>query len=80
MDHALVNDHDRANVEFICSLDTSTRMDWWNSITEDDKLYATEIVEEYNRMINATILMTSDNVEDSMVESNLVLSKFMNKE
>ena len=35
-----MNDHDKANLEFILSADKETLKDWYESLSDDEKLYA----------------------------------------
>lgn len=39
-----MNKHDRDNLEFLLNLEKVHFADWYDSITEDDKLYAQEIM------------------------------------
>jgi len=36
--------HDRDNLEFLLSLERENFQEWYDSITEDDRLYAQEII------------------------------------
>jgi hypothetical protein len=36
--------HDRDNLEFLLSLERENFQEWYDSITEDDQLYAQEII------------------------------------
>ena len=74
-----MTEYDQENLDFIYSLDEETRADWWSSISEDDKDYASELLAEHAKLVNAHILMTMDEVPESMIESNLVLSNLMSK-
>lgn len=39
-----MNKHDRDNLEFLLSLERENFQGWYDSITEDDQLYAQEII------------------------------------
>lgn len=40
---------DYENLKFILSRSPSELFDWWESLDDEDKMYAVEIVKKYNR-------------------------------
>ena len=71
-----MNEHDRANLEFIMALSPEDFTEWYNQITFDDMQYASEILQQAHLELDVKIAETFDAVED-MPEANFILKKFM---
>lgn len=44
-----MNNHDLNNVRFIMSLDLDELKHWWESVSEDERNYASEIMDAYSQ-------------------------------
>jgi hypothetical protein len=67
-----MNDHDKSNLMFLLSLPTKQLKQWYMEISEDDRLYAEELLEQAH-------LITIDVAVDKLPqykEANKVLDKF----
>jgi len=75
-----MNNYDRNNLNFLLSIDASTLHDWYSSASADDIAYAEELLDAYQRELDAA----TDElwVEKKLIsmshfhEANSVLSKF----
>ena len=57
-----MNDHDRANLEFILNASKETLADWYNSLSEDDLAYAQELLNAASLELAMRIVELSDDV------------------
>ena len=70
-----MNDHDRANLEFILNASKETLADWYNSLSKDDLAYAKELVQAANSEFSMRLIELNDNVQDVTLANN-VLDKY----
>jgi hypothetical protein len=75
-----VNQHDLNNLEFIMSLDVNSIKQWWNSISEDDREYAMELLEHQKRILieKKTNICLDAEITD-MTQAKQLLSKWYKK-
>ena len=70
-----MNDHDRANLEFIMNVDKTTLKKWYRSLSEDDIAYAQELIATASLEIDMRVVELHDNVTDFSA-ANIVLNKY----
>ena len=70
-----MNDHDKANLEFILTASKETIADWLKSLSEDDIAYAEELIRAANVELMMRIVAVHDNVSDFSV-ANALLDKY----
>ena len=70
-----MNDHDKANLEFILSADKETLKDWYESLSDDEKLYAEELVKRGTVLVTIKHLEKLDTVTDTK-DANIILDRF----
>ena len=70
-----MNDHDRANLEFILSADRATLQAWYESLSVDDLAYAQELLYAARAEMDLRIIELSDDVPDVDLAAN-VLDKY----
>ena len=70
-----MNDHDKDNLKFILSLKPEDFYDWYETLTDDDALYAMELVSMARSELETQVAEIFDNVEDCSLAKN-VLGKF----
>ena len=70
-----MNDHDKANLEFILNASKETLADWFNSLSEDDLAYAEELVRAANLELMMRIVEVHDIVPD-VSAAKIVLDKY----
>lgn len=73
--------HDYNNLKFILSQDIVMLRNWWDALTDDDRLYATEILKSYEKELDAdpnAFLKVYDmiNDEEDVSEAREYLRKF----
>lgn len=71
-----MNDHDRANLEFIMSLNEEDFVEWFNEITFDDLQYVSELLQQAHLELDVKVAEIFDDVK-VMSEANQVLKRFM---
>ena len=73
-----MNKHDRDNLQFIISLNDEQFDDWASEMTDDDILYAIEILQAARMELveQEQALMEYDLVDSDLVEARAVLQKF----
>ena len=71
-----MNEHDRANLEFIMSLNEEDFVEWFNEITFDDLQYASELLQQAHLKLDVKVAEIFDDVK-VMSEANQVLKRFM---
>lgn len=71
-----MNSRDYENLQFMLHVDQSMQNDWWNSLTDDDKNYAMELLQEYGRGLDLQEkMLQSDEVHD-VSQAALLLQSF----
>lgn len=70
-----MNDHDKANLEFILSADKATLKAWFESLSEDDHAYAQELLAQAQLELAMRLVEVFDNVSD-LTEANIVLDRY----
>ena len=68
-----MNDHDRANLEFLLNASPNVIKDWYGKVDEDDICYAFELLEA----ASLKLLEHPINVSTDCTEAKQILSKFM---
>lgn len=71
-----MDDYDFNNLKVILSKNPQELYVWWNSITEDDKSYAMELIQVYHNSIKEYQFEVLDNIEDVSAARDL-LKQFM---
>lgn len=75
-----MNDHDKANFDFIMSLSEEAFDRWLDSLSEDDVEYALELIRTNRHHLieqETELLMELDGMQ--LVDAKAVLSQFMRK-
>ena len=70
-----MNDRDKANLEFIMSVDKATLATWYELLSEDDIAYAQELIAKASLEIDMRVVELHDNVTDFST-ANTVLNKY----
>ena len=70
-----MNKHDKDNLNFILALKPQDFFNWYDSLSEDDIKYATELVMQARSEIETQVAEIFDNVEDCSL-AKTVLGKF----
>lgn len=70
-----MNDWDKNNLMFIMKLNRESLIDWFMESSEDDRLYAEELLARAHLELDVRGLELSDNVEDLSL-SKSVLKQF----
>jgi hypothetical protein len=75
-----VNQNDLNNLEFIMSLNVESIKQWWDSISEDDREYAMELLEHQKRILveKKTNICLDADITD-MTQAKQLLSKWCKK-
>ena len=74
-----MNDHDRANLEFILSADRATLQAWYESLSGDDLAYAQELLNAASLELAMRIVELSDDVPDVDLATNVLDKYRLNK-
>ena len=69
-----MNDRDLKNIYFILTRKPSELEEWWETLTNDDQLYALEIVKQYR--IELESIAFYDNEKIDVTEAKNYLKKF----
>ena len=68
---------DRKNLQFLMNLDKHTMMSWWMHASKNDKLYAHEIMDAYQKELDiATVLVYDGPIDSNFSDAKKVLNKF----
>jgi hypothetical protein len=70
-----MNKHDKDNLKFILALKPQDFQNWYESLTEDDAMYAMELVSMARTELETQVAELFDKVEDCSDAKN-VLGKF----
>lgn len=71
-----MNNRDRENLEFLLTADKETLREWYNTVSEDDINYATDLLTQYgNELKVRKSLAPIDNVVD-VSYANSLLNKY----
>lgn len=70
-----MNKHDKDNLKFILSLKPQDFFTWYESLTDDDAIYAMELVVRARAELETQVAELFDNVEDCSLAKN-ILGKF----
>jgi hypothetical protein len=73
-----MNKHDRNNLEFLLNAGEDTLKEWYNSVTEDDRVYASELLRVWSLELMLKAVLLSDPEIDSLTEANQILKKVKN--
>lgn len=73
-----MNEHDKANLEFILSASKETLQEWYDSLSGDDIAYAQELLDKASLELAMRIVELYDDVPDVDLAKN-VLDKYMLK-
>lgn len=70
-----MNEHDKANLNFILNADNATLKEWYGTLTDDDLTYAQDLLKFAGLELDLRIVELSDNVSD-LSDANQVLQKY----
>ena len=70
-----MNDYDRANLQFLLSIDSNELKEWYESVTPDDIEYAAELMLQYSEELSIKTSMYNDDVSD-LTEASTFLRRF----
>lgn len=74
-----MNKEDRDNLEFLLSADRQTLAYWYESVSEDDIRYASEIMEQYSKELEIRkrfIAVEQVNLDNLVPDAENYLQKF----
>lgn len=71
-----MNPHDKNNLDFLMNVSAKTLSEWADQASDDDILYALELVRQAQAELAAELIEVLDEVEDC-TEAKSVLKKFM---
>ena len=71
-----MNQHDRGNLAFLLSADKATMDQWFASVSEDDVMYAMELLQKHKTELMLREMELMDDVDD-VSEASEALKKFM---
>lgn len=69
-----MNEHDRLNLAFLLGASEEVLRDWYNTVSDDDRLYASELLNAYSQELRqqAQALRTTCEIElQDTLESSL---------
>jgi hypothetical protein len=49
----MMNSRDKNNLDFLLSISNEALLEWWSQASEDDQVYASEILAEYEKELNS---------------------------
>ena len=64
-----MNQHDKDNLNFLLSASPEVLLDWYNSVEEDDHIYASELLAAYQEEVND---LEEKNIYEFEIEEELV--------
>jgi hypothetical protein len=68
---------DRKNLQFLMSLDKHSMMSWWMHAPKNDKLYAEELLDAYQKELDiATTLVYDGPIDSGFPDAKKILNKF----
>jgi hypothetical protein len=67
-----MNNHDRANLEFMLSASKETLAEWYNTLSEDDLAYAQELLNAASLELAMRIVELYDDVPDVDLAKNML--------
>ena len=68
---------DRKNLYFLMSLDKHTMMSWWLQAPKNDKLYAQELLDTYQKELDIAAHLVYDGpIESGFPDAKKILNKF----
>lgn len=70
-----MNDHDRANLDFILNATSATLKEWYDSLEPDDLAYAQELLYAARAELDLRMVELYDDVPDVTL-ANKVLDKY----
>lgn len=70
-----MNEHDKANLQFILSASKETLKDWYESLSEDDAVYAEELLARAKTEVMMRIVELNDSVVD-VSDANDLLARY----
>ena len=73
-----MNQHDRNNLNFILTADKNTLDEWWESLSDDDRAYALEIVRLARTETEIQLMEYNESLTENsdFAEARAVLQKF----
>lgn len=71
--------YDLDNLRFLLSVDRETLEDWFNTVDEDDILYATELLEQAKTDVDAKALMIDMLIDKNDDIDTSVASEYLSK-
>ena len=74
-----MNNHDRANLEFMLSADKVTLAEWYNSLSEDDLAYANELLQAARIELSMRMVEMCDNVPNTETAKSILDKYRLNK-
>lgn len=71
---------DRKNLQFLLSLDEMTLLGWWMCAPEQDRNYATELLEIYSKELDNRLALCYDGPEDGdFAQANDLINSIKSK-
>ena len=68
---------DRKNLQFLLSLDKHTMMSWWLHASKNDKIYAEQLLDTYQKELDIAATLVYDGPIDSdFPDAKKILNKF----
>lgn len=66
-----MNNKDVNNIYFILTRTPDELSEWWETLTEDDQLYALEIVKAYREELEATTFYDEEDIDTTQAKNYL---------
>lgn len=67
-----MTDHDRQNLNFLLTASQKTLKLWYDTVSEDDKQYAYELLDTYRKELKIKVALFEDEVTDT-TQANILL-------
>lgn len=67
-----MTEHDRQNLNFLLTASQKTLKLWYDTVSEDDKQYAYELLDTYRKELKIKVALFEDEVTDT-TQANILL-------
>ena len=74
-----MNEYDRKNLEFLLTASQDVLRHWYDSVDEDDRVYASELLTAYGKELTLKSILLNDHVTDVSQAANLLKNLFKYK-
>lgn len=74
-----MTDHDRQNLNFLLTASQKTLKLWYDTVSEDDRQYAYELLDTYRKELKIKVALLEDKVTDTTQANKLLQDIFKAK-